>query len=62
MGASDREDLQANLAGADRTDDEAFAAYGLDAATITALRRWADAWADDLAARILEEADEPDLD
>ena len=61
-GRFDREDLQANLAGADWTDDEAFAAYGLDAATITALRRWAVAWADDLAARILEEADDPDLD
>ncbi|WP_327188324.1 nucleotidyl transferase AbiEii/AbiGii toxin family protein [Streptomyces sp. NBC_01334] len=61
-GRFDREDLQANLAGADWTDDEAFAAYGLDPTTITALRRWAVAWADDLAARILEEVDDPDLD
>lgn len=61
-GRFDREDLQANLAGADWTDDEAFAAYGLDATTIIALRRWAVAWADDLAARILEEANDPEVD
>lgn len=55
-------DLQANLTGADWTDDEAFAAYGLDDATITALRTWAANWADDLAARLLEEARELDID
>ncbi|CAL9628551.1 hypothetical protein [Streptomyces sp. enrichment culture] len=32
------------------TDDEAFAAYGLDDATINALRAWALEWADGLAA------------
>ncbi|MER6622990.1 nucleotidyl transferase AbiEii/AbiGii toxin family protein [Streptomyces sp. NPDC000931] len=35
---------------AEWTDDEAFAAYGLDDATITALRTWPVEWADDLAA------------
>ncbi|MFE7623836.1 nucleotidyl transferase AbiEii/AbiGii toxin family protein [Streptomyces sp. NPDC057509] len=60
-GRFEREDLQANLTGAEWTDDEAFAAYGLDDATITALRTWALEWADDLAARLLEEADDPDV-
>ncbi|MGC0407399.1 hypothetical protein RKD31_000642 [Streptomyces sp. SAI-163] len=49
-GRFESEDLQANLAGAEWTDDEAFAAYGLDGATVTALRTWALEWADDLAA------------
>jgi hypothetical protein len=61
-GLFEREDLQANLAGAEWTDDEAFAAYGLDDATITALRTWAVEWADDLAARLLEEPGDPDID
>jgi predicted nucleotidyltransferase component of viral defense system len=61
-GRFEREDLQANLAGAEWTDDEAFAAYGLDNATITALRTWAVEWADDLAARLLQESDDPDTD
>ncbi|MFC1232026.1 hypothetical protein [Streptomyces sp. Sce081] len=56
------EDLQANLVGAEWTDDEAFAAYGLDDATITALRSWAVEWADDLASRLLEEADDPGIE
>lgn len=60
-GRFEREDLQSNLTGAEWTDDEAFAAYGLDDATITALRAWAAEWADDLAARLLEEADDPDI-
>jgi hypothetical protein len=59
-GRFEREDLQANLAGAEWTDDEAFAAYGLDDAAITALRTWAVEWADDLAARLLQESDDPD--
>ncbi|WP_043687400.1 nucleotidyl transferase AbiEii/AbiGii toxin family protein [Streptomyces xylophagus] len=59
-GRFEREDLQANLAGAEWTDDEAFAAYGLDEATITSLRTWAVEWADDLAARLLQEPDDPD--
>ncbi|MEU2155921.1 nucleotidyl transferase AbiEii/AbiGii toxin family protein [Streptomyces sp. NPDC019396] len=61
-GRFEREDLQANLAGAEWTDDEAFAAYGLDQATITTLRTWAVEWADDLATRLLEESDDPDID
>ena len=61
-GRFEREDLQPNLTGAEWTDDEAFAAYGLDDATITALRAWAAEWADDLAARLLEEGDAPDND
>lgn len=60
-GRFEREDLQANLTGAERTDDEAFAAYGLDDATITALRAWAVEWADDLAARLLGETGDPDI-
>nr|WP_308429086.1 hypothetical protein [Streptomyces brasiliensis] len=41
---------------------EAFAAYGLDSATVTALRACAVEWADDLAARLLEEAEDPNVD
>ncbi|MDX2591930.1 hypothetical protein PV343_06550 [Streptomyces sp. WI03-4A] len=61
-GRLEREDLRSNPTGAGWTDDEAFAAYGLDDATITALRVWALEWADDLAARLLKEADIPDID
>lgn len=61
-GRFEREELQANLTGAEWTDDEAFAAYGLGDAAITALRSWAAEWADDLAARLLEEADDPGID
>lgn len=61
-GRFEREDLQSKLTGTEWTDDEAFAAYGLDDATITALRSWAVEWADDLAARLLEKADDPDID
>ncbi len=61
-GRFEREDLQSNLTGAEWTDDEAFAAYGLDDATINALRGWALEWADDLAGRLLEEADDPGVE
>ncbi|WP_152769375.1 nucleotidyl transferase AbiEii/AbiGii toxin family protein [Streptomyces spongiae] len=61
-GRFEREDLQANLAGAEWTDDEAFAAYGLDDATIVALRGWAVEWADDLGGRLLGESPDPDTD
>ncbi|WPW31944.1 hypothetical protein P6B95_34170 [Streptomyces atratus] len=61
-GRFEREDLQSNLTGAEWTDDEAFAAYGLDDATITALRAWAVEWADVLATRTLEESGDPDID
>ncbi|GGZ46700.1 hypothetical protein GCM10010308_14600 [Streptomyces vinaceusdrappus] len=60
-GRFECEDLRSNLAGAEWTDNEAFAAYGLSDATITALRSWAVEWTDDLAARFLEEADDPDI-
>jgi len=61
-GRFEREDLQSNLTGAEWTDDEAFAAYDLDDATITGLRTWAVEWADDLANRLLEESGDPDID
>lgn len=61
-GRFEREDLQASLTGAEWTDDEAFAAYGLDGSTISALRAWAVDWADALAALLLEESEEPDAD
>ncbi|MEU8486803.1 nucleotidyl transferase AbiEii/AbiGii toxin family protein [Streptomyces sp. NPDC048641] len=60
-GRFEHEDLQANLTGAEWTDDEAFAAYGLDKATITALRSWALEWADNLAARLLEQDGDPEI-
>ncbi|MFJ1878235.1 nucleotidyl transferase AbiEii/AbiGii toxin family protein [Streptomyces chartreusis] len=59
-GRFEREDLQANLTGAEWTDDEAFAAYGIDDATIADLRAWAVEWAGELAARLLEEAGDQD--
>ncbi|MFJ3762854.1 nucleotidyl transferase AbiEii/AbiGii toxin family protein [Streptomyces sp. NPDC090080] len=61
-GRFETEDLQASLTGAEWTDDEAFAAYGLPDTTINALRAWAVRWADDLAARLLEEPENPDAD
>lgn len=61
-GRFEREDLQANLAGAEWTDDEAFAAYGLDESTIAALRSWAVQWADELAARLLQDPGDPETD
>ncbi|MEU8983105.1 nucleotidyl transferase AbiEii/AbiGii toxin family protein [Streptomyces sp. NPDC048309] len=57
-GRFEQEDLQANLAGAEWTDDEAFIAYGIDETTISALRAWAVAWSDDLAARLHEQPDD----
>lgn len=56
------EDLRAHLTGAEWTDDEAFAAYGLDDSTITALRTRALERADDLAGRLPEETHDPDID
>ncbi|MEU1622945.1 nucleotidyl transferase AbiEii/AbiGii toxin family protein [Streptomyces sp. NPDC005722] len=61
-GRFEREDLQANLAGAEWTDDEAFAAYGLDESTIAALRSWAVQWADELATRLLQDPGDPETD
>lgn len=50
----DLTDLQSRLTGADWIDDREFAAYGLDEAAITELRQWAQAWADDIAERLIE--------
>ncbi|MFC9271318.1 nucleotidyl transferase AbiEii/AbiGii toxin family protein [Streptomyces zhihengii] len=61
-GRFEREDLQANLAGAEWTDDEAFAAYGLDQATITDLRTWALEWAEGLASSLFEESDDSNVE
>ncbi|MFJ4851498.1 MULTISPECIES: hypothetical protein [unclassified Streptomyces] len=61
-GRFEREDIHADLAGAEWTDDEVFAAYGLDDATIAALRSWAVEWADEPVAGLLEESVGPDAD
>ncbi|MFI9205749.1 hypothetical protein [Streptomyces sp. NPDC053048] len=52
----DLTDLQARLEGSDWIDDAEFAACGLDEDGIAELRRWAHAWADDIAERLAEEA------
>jgi predicted nucleotidyltransferase component of viral defense system len=49
-------ELKARLEGAEWYDDQAFAEYGLSAGQITDLRRWAQAWADDINRRIYREA------
>lgn len=56
----DLNELQARLAGTDWIDDTEFAAHGLNDAAIGDLRRWAQEWADDIAARLQEETDPPD--
>lgn len=43
-------------------NDQAFAEYGLSAEQITDLRRWAQAWADDIRRRINAETYEDDED
>jgi hypothetical protein len=43
-------------------NDQAFAEYGLSAEQITDLRRWAQAWADDILRRINAETYEDDED
>jgi hypothetical protein len=57
------EDLKARLDGAEWYDDQAFTEYGLSAGDITGLRRWAQAWSDDIGRRlfemVLEEDDDP---
>jgi len=50
--AFDLSELQARLAGADWIDDTEFAAYGLGDHQIAELRRWARAWAEDIAERL----------
>ncbi|MEV6668694.1 hypothetical protein [Streptomyces sp. NPDC051162] len=52
----DLTDLQARLAGAEWIDDGEFTAQGLDEAAVGELRHWAQAWADDIAERLMEEA------
>ncbi|WP_369223824.1 hypothetical protein AB5J52_23970 [Streptomyces sp. R39] len=50
----DLTDLQSRLTGTDWIDDREFAACGLDDEAVTALRRWAQSWADDIAERLIE--------
>ncbi|GHB01789.1 nucleotidyl transferase AbiEii/AbiGii toxin family protein [Streptomyces termitum] len=57
----DLEELRAKLDGTVWIDDDEFTALGLDADRITALRRWAQHWADDIGERLLEGAP-PDED
>ncbi len=52
----DLADLRARLDAADWTDDRELAAHGLDEEAIAELRRWAQAWADDIGERLIEEA------
>ncbi|MFJ5560528.1 hypothetical protein ACIQCD_24740 [Streptomyces sp. NPDC093250] len=47
-------ELQSRLTGTEWLDDGEFRAHGLDAPAIEGLRRWAQAWADDIAERLLE--------
>ncbi|MEU5438135.1 nucleotidyl transferase AbiEii/AbiGii toxin family protein [Streptomyces sp. NPDC020719] len=53
----DLSDLQARLAGADWIDDTEFAAYGLGERDISALRQWAQEWADDINERVHDQLD-----
>ncbi len=48
-------ELKARLDGAEWYDDQAFTEYGLSVEQITELRRWAQAWADDILRRINDE-------
>ncbi|MER7182012.1 hypothetical protein ABT404_21415 [Streptomyces hyaluromycini] len=50
----DLTDLQSRLTGTDWIDDREFSVLGLDEAAITALRHWAQTWADDIAERLIE--------
>ncbi|MGK5733896.1 hypothetical protein [Streptomyces sp. URMC 124] len=60
--AFDLTDLQARLAGAEWIADSEFAAYGLDDTDRAELLRWAEAWVDDIAERLMEEAPYEDED
>jgi hypothetical protein len=56
------EDLAARLDNAQWFEDEDFAAYGRTAAEIADLRRWAQAWSDDIRRRIYQSfVDEEEL-
>lgn len=48
------EDLAARLDATQLIEDEDFAAYGLAEKDIADLRRWAQAWSDDIGRRLLE--------
>jgi hypothetical protein len=48
------EDLAARLDAVQLLEDEDFAAYGLTEKEIADLRRWAQAWSDDIGRRLLE--------
>ncbi|MER5517652.1 hypothetical protein [Streptomyces sp. NPDC002763] len=50
----DLTDLQSRLTGTEWIDDRAFTAHGLDEEGVTELRLWAQAWADDIAERLME--------
>lgn len=50
----DLAELQSRLTGAEWLDDGGFRAHGLDGPAIEELRRWAQAWADDIAERLVE--------
>ncbi|MFD8525104.1 nucleotidyl transferase AbiEii/AbiGii toxin family protein [Streptomyces capillispiralis] len=58
----DLTELESRLTGTEWLDDAGFRAHGLDAPAIEELRRWAQAWADDIAERLVEGEDpeEPD--
>lgn len=51
----DLADLQSRLEATELLDDREFVAGGLAPESVPALRRWARAWADDIAERLLEE-------
>jgi hypothetical protein len=50
------EDLKFRLDGAYWYDDQAFAEYGLSEGEIADLRRWAQAWSDDINRRLYAES------
>ena len=58
-------ELADRLDGTEWYDDQAFAAYGISAEDIASIRRWAQAWSDDIRRRIyqpdVDEEDEKDL-
>ncbi|MEV5234552.1 nucleotidyl transferase AbiEii/AbiGii toxin family protein [Streptomyces pseudogriseolus] len=53
----DLAELQSRLTGTEWLDDRGFRAQGLDAPAIEELRRWALAWAEDIAERLVEGED-----
>jgi hypothetical protein len=51
----DLTDLQSRLEGIEWLDDRDFTVHGLDEESVTALRQWAQTWANDIAERLLED-------